>query len=207
LAQKGREYLEARSDSMSGEISKKLTLVLKYQGSEALINISFTQDDGSFSVDKQELINQFEVKHKKSFGFLIESKPIVIQRFYVDTFLHRQDIDKVLKLSENKAQDQEIGEIQAQKVTYLPFENLKTKKLERMETSIYEENLLPKGGEILGPALVIMNGSTIVVEPGWKCVKNQESNFELFFHEEEQESATAQADVVEKNPIMLSIFG
>jgi N-methylhydantoinase A/oxoprolinase/acetone carboxylase beta subunit len=61
------------------------------------------------------------------------------------------------------------------------FEDVSTKELVRMSTPVYEEVNIPQKLEMVGPALVIMNGSTIVVEPGWKCLKNENDNFELFF--------------------------
>lgn len=135
-----------------------------------------------------------------------------MQRVYIDSFLQREDIDKVLELgekAENAEKNNQITELKAKKTVSLPFEEANSKQLVRMETSIYEENSIPVNKKMAGPALVIMNGSTIVVEPGWKCLKNSNSNFELFFDEEQSKykKEAEQSGVIDKNPIMLSIFG
>jgi 5-oxoprolinase (ATP-hydrolysing) len=108
LSVEGKQYFEERSDSMQGILTQKITMVLKYQGSEALINLGFQYSGQNDSfLNKENLNSKFSEKHKKSFGFLINGKQIVIQRVFVDTFLQREDIENVLKLRENKKTDSE----------------------------------------------------------------------------------------------------
>ena len=68
----------------------------------------------------------------------------------------------------------------------LPFEDAKTGLLKLKETKVFKEKKLIQYQRIKGPALVVMNGSTIVVEDGWECLKNKEDNFELFFQENQE---------------------
>jgi hypothetical protein len=77
LAKQGIDYFDARKDSMHGNIRQKLTTVLKFEGSEALINLTFDFNP-EFTLVKTALVDSFESKHKKGFGFLIENKPIVL---------------------------------------------------------------------------------------------------------------------------------
>ena len=59
--------------------------MLKYEGSEARISINNTIELNTFEIDKNILKETFEIKHKETYGFLVEKKSVLLENVFVDT--------------------------------------------------------------------------------------------------------------------------
>lgn len=187
----------------SGAVAKVVSFVLHYEGSAGRITITNEVAD-SPKFEEHLISEEFKRRHKEEFGFSIELKEVILETIFCEAKLCRSDIDEVLKIGNSSSATETISEI----TTSLPFSNPSTGQLEFMETKTYDHTKIKRGEEIEGPALIVINGSTIVVEPSWNCIKNEEDNFELQFKEPlASDLDTENVVEVVKDPIMLSIFG
>lgn len=211
MVTKGTRYFEERakksnsSGNIKGVLSSKVTFVLKYESSEALINVMQETNGSKVSISMEKIVEEFKRKHKDSFGFLIETKQIILQSVYLDTKLQREDIEKVLRMKQEK--ESTGNDNKATMTVSIPFRNPKTGVLECMETEIFEEKNLQENFTTDGPALVVIKGSTIVLEPGWTLTLNEDLNYELISNCEEEGVTSGDGAELKKDPITLSIFG
>jgi 5-oxoprolinase (ATP-hydrolysing) len=71
------------------------------------------------------------------------------------------------------------------------------------ETPVYRRSALPIGAEISGPALIVEDNATTILQPGWQLVKDAQANLLLqrITAPDRREQAGTEAD-----PILLEVF-
>ena len=175
------------------------SFVMRYSGSESLITVNRT-DIITKGIDSENILKEFVRIHIDTFGFQLDHKEILLLNIFVRRKLIRKDLDMVQKLDTEKSGSKP----EAQPTRQVHFYDEKQGKPRGFDTPVYLESSLAKGWTCEGPALVIMNGSTIVVEPGWKCLYNDQQNFELT---DSGNKRTQNISALEKDPVILSIFG
>lgn len=197
--------LKSLDRASTGSLSSIVSFILHYEESEARITITKDTSVESLYFDWKLISKEFEKRHKEEYGFTVGHKEIILETVCCEAKLSRSDIEEILKL---EAQS-DVQETSFELISMLPFPDSSTGVLKSMETKIFDQSKIRRGDEIQGPALVLINGSTIVVEPSWTCIKNQEDNFELQFKKQCIENKLYDNKEVEivKDPIMLSIFG
>lgn len=175
------------------------SFVLKYNGSESLITIN-RNDCLKEGLDVEAIIAEFNKTHTETFGFLLENRGIYLLNIFIKRKLKRKDLEKIEKMSTEKTSTESETQIS----TDVYFINSETGRPQMFKTPVYFEEKLAPGWSCVGPALIIMNGSSIVVEPGWRCCYNLQQNFELSRVENHQGHKLS---ALSKDPVALSIFG
>ncbi len=121
---------------------------LRYEGSDTPIQIAFTST--------QEMIAAFETAHRKQFGFVFEDKPIVVEALEVEAVGGDAGIvEPDHPLAE--------GKVEAAGTTSLFSGGA------WHDAAVYRRATLHPGHTLAGPALIVEDHQTIVVEPGWKA--------------------------------------
>jgi len=158
-----REF-EAFSDE--GEEVKKY-LLLKYEGSENLIEVDFDKD----------FKREFEKKHKRVFGFLM-NKPLVVESIKIDF------VKKSKKIKREKIAKKEVVPAKKKKI----FINSKWQ-----EAYLYDE--ISPGLKIEGPALIIQEASTIVLDENSKAYVNEYGDIDIFLEETKEQKKLKEVQI------------
>jgi 5-oxoprolinase (ATP-hydrolysing) len=132
-----------------GDIITTPLLHLRYDGSDTALQIDFS--DG----DRLAAIARFEAAHKAQFGFSFENKSVVVEAMEI--------------IASSRA---DAPSAEAQDTT--PASTPETDDRRNVcfggvwrETAIFRRASLAPGHRMDGPALIIEDNQTIVVEPGW----------------------------------------
>lgn len=178
---------EARQELLGQSVSSEQTKViqtahLKYKGTDSTIDVTF---------DNQERMRAaFEKVHKEQFGFIMP------------------DNDLVMELLEIEATGGGVGNLEVAQA------NVKSRAKSVEETkffsggkwqdaNVYLRSYLRPGHKIKGPAIIVEDIGTIIVEPNWEATVNQ--YLHLILHR--QESAASRTSVSkEADPVMLEVF-
>lgn len=203
IAEKGAELKKSLPSGLGKgyKQDQESSFVLRFGGSESVLTIRHTE--GKLSL--QELESEFKRQHLETFGFLLETRPVVLLSIYVQAKLVREEVGDIISAREESATVQKTSTaVDSNKTIKVFFSDPSTGKVKPVETPLYKEDELPEGWNQQGPAIVSMNGSSIVVEPGWKINLTKERNFEL---EDCSANLKASMQPTDKDPILLSIFG
>ncbi len=126
-------------------------LHIRYAGTDTTLPVPFSHA----SLDMARL--SFEVAHKAQFGFVYENKALVVEAVAVEGTDRRRratpEVESELQETEPKpAQTRDIFVEGA----WQP-------------AGIHKRRALRPGNRVLGPALIVEDHQTIVVEPGWRA--------------------------------------
>ncbi len=167
------------------DIATRTVAHLRYDGTDTSLHIDFS--DGSI----KDAIATFEHQHRTQFGFLFEDKPIVIEALEV-----QGDEGDSGALNEP---EQPLHAAPA-----LPSSIAKFHSGGKMQDAgIYLRKSLQCGETISGPALIIEDHQTIVVEQGWQGKINSRNHIVLT-RVEKLERALAIG--TSADPVMLEVF-
>jgi len=206
-----------------------LSFLVKNTSSEAVISVPIDQKLYE-KLDAESFLNyiktEFEEKHLQSFGFVLKQKPIQIQGINMRSIVSRDDIDlfveKCGSVPEDYSTFTKVSENSIDTNVDLLFEVDKEgsqdeKECKFFKSTIYKFENIESRSYLEGPALVVMKGSCIVVEPYWKCFIDKNKNFVLEWTKEDKmddgdilENLANQVDSgskIIKDPVMLSIMG
>ncbi|MCK4600858.1 MAG: hydantoinase B/oxoprolinase family protein, partial [Phycisphaerae bacterium] len=175
-------------------ISHLRSLDLRYEGVDAYLNVPLEQ--GS---DPRE---DFETLHKQLYGFIKPGHPIELVNIRVET------TGRTLKPDEPavEADDHEVNPSSAIDTATVHFDILEPdgrRTLRPVGTPIYRRSDLSPGARLTGPAMIIEDVSTIVVDPGWAARVNERGHIVLAATAggKRRERVTTQRD-----PVLLEIF-
>jgi len=135
------------------EIKKKV--LLKYYQTTTTIEVEY----------KENFLDEFYKKHKKLFGFLLE-KEIIVESIKIDF------IQKSINLIREKLTKKQIQPIKKVKV-YLNYK--------WVEADVYKE--LSPNLKIKGPAIIIQDTSTILLDEKSKAIVNEFGDIEIELEE------------------------
>ena len=158
---------------------------LRYDGTDTNLHINF--DHGSIT----NAIADFEKTHRAQFGFLFENKPIVIEALEVQG---DEGDTGVLNEPEQPLVDEAAK--QSSQTTF--FVNNKMR-----DAGVHLRADLVPGQHLMGPALIIEDHQTIVVEHGWQAKLNSRNHIVLTRVEKLDRAGAIGTDA---DPVMLEVF-
>ncbi|MBB3660378.1 5-oxoprolinase (ATP-hydrolyzing) [Rhizobium sp. BK650] len=172
----------------AGKIKTVLRAHIRYAGTDTLLAVEsqFPQDDDPVRVRKE-----FEVLHKRRFGFVAEDKPLVVEAVEVECIggaAAEIDVDRG-----------EAGEGEASPIRRTTFHSLG----DRHDAAVVLRDHILPGQTVTGPAIIIEQNQTIVVEDGWQAKLTRRDHIVLTRIKAlpERTAIGTKAD-----PVMLEIF-
>jgi len=166
---------------------------IRYQGTDTALDIPafVTRPGEKPDFDFAALKPAFEQAHRRRFGFIDQSKSIVVEAVAVEA------IGKAARSVAGKAGTGVAGEPQPGERTRI-FSNG-----EWHDAGICRREALMPGHALNGPAIIIEPNQTIVVEEGWRALLTGDDNLVLERHSALPARVAIGTSV---DPIMLEIF-
>ena len=164
------ESIEAMVTELTGEAAKRLhaetspgqqvehTLEadLRYQGTEAPLSIPLHP--------VETLQTRFHQQHEKAFGYIRSDREIEFVVLRCDATVPTEHGQRT-ETAPNAIQEKELGEFWHDGCW--------------IDVTKVDRDSLGKGTAITGPAIIVSDHSTLIVEPGWKAIKLQNGTIEL----------------------------
>ena len=154
---------------------------LKYQGTDTALSVPLSGRD--------ETKAAFEVAHKTQFGFTEPDQAIFVEA--VEAEAVGGGAATALNLTANSDNTKPEG-------SYRFFS-----EGEMRDAAVYHRERLKPDHEIMGPAVILENGGTTVLEPGWAASLKADDT--LLLHRAAERSRR-DIDTSKPDPIMLEIF-
>ncbi|WP_406660450.1 hydantoinase B/oxoprolinase family protein [Methanolobus sp. ZRKC3] len=156
---------------------------LKYQGTDTALLLDMN--------DLESVVNAFNTEHKKRFGFIVEGKEHVVESVSVEVIGRGETLcetgDTQFEEKEN-ALDGHVNLFSYGKIHRTP---------------IFLRKCIAPGADITGPAIIIEDNTTVVIEPAWKAAVTTNANMLLT-----REDAVVEIEEIgtDADPVMLEIF-
>ncbi|MGY8986678.1 MAG: hydantoinase B/oxoprolinase family protein, partial [Sphingomonadales bacterium] len=163
-----------------GSVNIRQHLHLKYYGSDTTLLIPYGKDE--------YLRKGFEEEHKRLFGFIESDKKIIIEAAQVEAFGDTPKSPNFTQTTKRKSET--LIDIE------ICIEGVWTK------APLYHRDEIKVGKTLAGPALVIEDLGTNVLEKGWTLTKDDKGGL-LFNRVENNLSKEVSAEL---DPILLEIF-
>jgi 5-oxoprolinase (ATP-hydrolysing) len=166
-------------------------LHVRYDGTDTTLPVDFGQ--GSTEQAKAD----FEAAHKAQFGFVYDDKPMIVETVSVEG-------------SDGREQGRTEPESKCEKKNATPLEirKLFTEGAWHDAGVFFRDGLKP-GHRIGGPALIVENHQTIVVEPGWQAeitARNHVVLRRLVKKARREALGTGLSGRAGADPVMLEVF-
>lgn len=160
-------------------------LHLRYAGTDTALPVGWAGDAATARAE-------FEAAHKAQFGFVSPDKPVTVEAVEVE--MREAARDKgAATLSDATARD-------AVSDRHVPiFCNGAS-----VQAAVFPRAALSPGDRVRGPALIIEDNQTIVIEPGWSAELTPRDDIVMRRHE--RMARTAAAGTTQADPILLEVF-
>jgi len=155
---------------------------LRYDGTDTPIAVAFA--------DLTTMTADFEIAHKKQFGFIFGDKPIVVEALEVESIGGGAGIDEP---------DLSVSSADANASSDTRFYS----DGDWHDVPVYLRANLAPGQQLAGPALIIEPHQTIVVEPGWQAAITIKDHIVLT---RTVAKTRAAAVGTKADPVMLEVF-
>ncbi|MEQ8558136.1 MAG: hydantoinase B/oxoprolinase family protein [Henriciella sp.] len=183
------ETLKAAQDNRLGsdaedQLEWSPSAALRYEGTDTTIDVPFSAAD--------QMRATFEVSHERQFGFKTPDRAIIIQS--VTSELRRPGSDATLGALASRQEGKPDPVAEAD----VWFEGKRTK------TPVFDRPTLLSGDRIEGPALIIEETQTTVVDPGWEVEVAQRGDLILT-----RTKAKTRGDIAAHetpDPVLLELF-
>ncbi|MBO6505534.1 MAG: hydantoinase B/oxoprolinase family protein [Kordiimonadaceae bacterium] len=177
---KAKQQLQVQGVALD-EIEVKSSLKVKYEGTDTTLPLQFN--------GLGNLRNEFEIAHMQQFGFVEADTPLVIEAVEAEAIarLHSE----IQSLENSGSQQSRQADIPVYTVG------------KKLTASVVHRKDLAIGSPLNGPAIIIEDGSTTVVEPDWQAETT--ANGSLLLHRT-KERMQAEIEHETADPIMLEIF-
>lgn len=211
-------------------IATEITYCLNYKGTDSIISV--IREFSGLSAEhlyfeRDSILPEFFKIHYEQFGFNLEKRDVILSKLYIKLKLQQRNVEEIDRLisKSKKVVDQDIKKIRPSKrIFFLKSDkenrdfNSNSEVLE-LDVPIIFENELEVGSKTIGPAIIILNGSSLLVEPGWECLYNYRGSYELniatcniqsILKEVEHKNIPLKVKVeeeVQNDSVMLTIFG
>jgi len=158
-------------------------VLLRYQGSDNAIAV----EHGSIDT----MVADFSRQHRHQFGFVNQDTPFVLAALECEV----QSEAPTLPVFSN--------DVDASGAKATPF-TLRQVYFEQgfIDTPFYYRHTLPPGVKVKGPAVIIEQATTVVIEPQWQA----ELDSEGILHLSKYEQALARAYSSVRQPMLLEVF-
>lgn len=157
-------------------------LYLRYEGTDTALPVLFRSIP--------QMISDFETAHKKQFGFVTEDKPVVVEALEVEAVGGGADV---------REPDHALTDQTAKPSQSVAFYSSGAWH----DAAVHRRSELAPGQTVIGPALIIENHQTIVIEPGWTASITAKNHVDLNRHEA---LARTSAIGTTADPVMLEVF-
>ena len=181
LKKQGREEMVAQNLN-SEKLRYSSRIYLRYEGSDSALAVRFSE--------YQEIKSNFENIHKARFGFISPEKLLIVESIQVEVSCPSEHVES----KNNKRTKRGNSSLARLNVVMNGDSN---------PTSFYHRNNISTHDKLIGPAVIIEDTSTIVIEPGWQASIN--NNFDLILERTEKKQRMS-AIGTKVDPIMLEIF-
>ena len=181
LKKQGREEMVAQNLN-SEKLRYSSRIYLRYEGSDSALAVRFSE--------YQEIKSNFENIHKARFGFISPEKLLIVESIQVEVSCPSEHVES----KNNKRTKRSTSSLARLNVVMNGDSN---------PTSFYHRNNISTHDKIIGPAVIIEDTSTIVIEPGWQASIN--NNFDLILERTEKKHRMS-AIGTKVDPVMLEIF-
>ena len=162
---------------------------IRYQGSDFTLELDFNRHEN--------LRTAFETLHQKRFGFILPKTPLIIASLSVEAITTTSGEAKSHTASENHP----TKEIKPVKIGFYTSDGLQ-------EATLYERSALSPNQFIKGPALIVEQTQTIVIEPRWQAEITNQNNLLLKRQKllSVHSSGLSKDDTTKPSPVKLEIF-
>ena len=181
LEQQGRADL-LQQGARPEQLASIARLHCHYAGSDTSLSLRFT--------DYDQLCKDFDHQHRQSFGFVQSDKALIVQSFELEVIAHHPPPAIARRKNEHQI-------LQAQATCPVMMADV------LHDTPFYQRETLPAGQWIEGPAIIVEQTGTIVIEPGWRGQLTDDDNIVLERYRTLPERYAVGAEV---DPVMLEIF-
>ena len=181
LKKQGREEMVAQNLN-SEKLHYSSRIYLRYEGSDSALAVRFSE--------YQEIKSNFENIHQARFGFISPEKLLIVESIQVEVSCPSEHVES----KNNKRTKRGNSSLARLNVVMNGDSN---------PTSFYHRNNISTHDKLIGPAVIIEDTSTIVIEPGWQASIN--NNFDLILERTEKKQRMS-AIGTKVDPIMLEIF-
>jgi len=179
-----KERAEKRLAKQGVPVSKQISHVrahLKYKGSDTALAVSYSTPASMQAA--------FEVAHMQQFGFTEKDTPIIVQSLEVE--------------ANNRSPVSGLALTATGTTPHALTERSLHLAGEAVGTAIYKKETLQPGHTLSGPAIILENGGTTMVEPGWEAVLMENDTLKLL---RRRTAKRQHASNTKPDPIMLEIF-
>lgn len=179
----------------------------QYEGSDSKLEVIYSNQEMAF------LQSDFMARHEQQFGFIYPDKVIVVASVEVEGVIDEPTVQRMIDGSQqqsNQSRHEKPSVITA--ITTKPI----YMQGEWREVPFYQRGQLPLGVMIKGPAIILEETGTLVVEPGWsaellqtpfqtllKSSQGYQNNLVLTRHEQRHQPSAIGTKV---DPVMLEVF-
>lgn len=182
------EFEDKARQELSGQgVDSKQTVVIK------TAHIKYKDSDSTIEVELDDYHGMkaaFEKIHKEQFGFTIPDTELVMELFE-------------LEASGGGAGNLEIALPTVTSSAKPAHTTTFYSKGKWLDAAVYRRESLKPGQKVEGPAIIIEEISTIIVEPNWQATVNQYSHLIL---DKTQNTATGLFSAKKADPVMLEVF-
>ncbi|PCI60726.1 MAG: 5-oxoprolinase [Kordiimonadales bacterium] len=159
----------------------RVTGLAKYRGSDTTLPVPF----GTAG----EMRQAFEQAHKVQFGFTDKDAAVILQSLQVE--------------ASGKTENDPLG-IVANGTSSEPLSYMHMQYASRqMKAAVYDKAVLVPDHKVIGPAIIIENGGTTIVEPGWTAHLTATDTLEI---NRTEHSGRNHVLTEKPDPILLEIF-
>ncbi len=167
----------------SSDIEHKASALMRYARTETAIRVSLG--------DAAAMAAEFERLHRQQFGFAAPEKVLLF-----DTVIVESEAGSTPDLAERK---ESAASSEPQPLSATQFYS----RGEWRVASLYSREVLAFGHRVIGPAIITETTGTVVIEPGWEGLVDQNGSLILSHVATMQ---TAQQRSTEFDPVTLEIF-
>ncbi|MCW9035029.1 MAG: hydantoinase B/oxoprolinase family protein [Rhodospirillales bacterium] len=130
------------------EISTTRKVHLRYGGTDSPLLVDFG--------DADEMAADFEAQHKKRYGFVMYGRSLVVETVSVESIGGAEPLRRPKLSAISNTPPKPISQVQT-RMNGAAY-----------QTPVYERNLLKCGSLVQGPAIIIEENATTIVEPDWQ---------------------------------------
>ena len=167
----------------AGAVAVTARAEIKYAGSDTPLVVAFGP--------AAAMAEAFEAQHRRRFGFFAEDKALVVETLEVEAVARSEAADAAPVLFGAKGAPEPIARLDVRMAGA------------RRDTPVYRREALSPGAAVDGPAILLEETGTTVVEPGWRAAADATANLVL---ERVVPLPARTAIGTTVDPIMLEVF-
>ncbi len=193
MEREGRAALEAEGFPLE-RIAAERRVEARYLGVDASLDLAWSDS---------ELRSRFEAAHQQRYGFVQPDHPIELVNLRVECrgLTGRSPEQPLPERPRRLGPEQALDSVQ---VWFDELERGGRRNIVRRPTAVFARSELQPGDRLEGPALVIEDGSTTVVDPGWSARMDGWGQLML---EAEASASQREAAGTACDPVLLEVFG